>query len=245
LVGVRSIKASLSPDKDLYYSIKNIFGFYPGNIFLYKLAFRHRSAAEELTNGVKVSNERLEYLGDAVLGSIIADYLFKKFPLKDEGFLTEMRSKIVSRDQLNKLSVKLGFEDLIRSNSDIYHKSKSAMGDAFEAFVGALYLDKGYMPTKKIILNRVVKVHYDIDELENTQLNFKSKLIEWSQKEKQEIDFHLLQEVGSGHKKQYKVEILLNKQAIATAQDYSIKGAEKIAAEKACKYLEKKLGHDI
>ncbi len=245
MVGVRLIKASLSPDKELYHSIKNIFGFYPGNIFLYKLAFRHRSAAQEITKGVKVSNERLEYLGDAVLGSIIADYLFKKFPLKDEGFLTEMRSKIVSREQLNKLSIKLGLDKLIESNSDIYHKSKSAMGDAFEAFVGALYLDKGYMPTKKILLNRVVKVHYDIDRLENQQLNFKSKLIEWSQKEKQEVEFKLLQEIGQGHKKQYQVEILVNSEPIAKAQDYSIKGAEKIAAEKACNKLEKKLGHEI
>ena len=119
------------------------------------------------------------------------------------------------------------------------------MGDAFEAFVGALYLDKGYMPTKKILLNRVVKVHYDIDRLENQQLNFKSKLIEWSQKEKQEVEFKLLQEIGQGHKKQYQVEILVNSEPLAKAQDYSIKGAEKIAAEKACNKLEKKLSHEI
>lgn len=212
---------------------------------MFKLAFRHRSAAQEVSKGIKVSNERLEYLGDAVLGSIIADYLFKKFPLKDEGFLTEMRSKIVSRDQLNKLSIKLGLDKLIETNSDIYHKSKSAMGDAFEAFVGALYLDKGYMPAKKIILNRVIKVHYDIDELVNLQLNFKSKLIEWSQKEKQEIEFKLVQQVGNGHKKQYQVEVLLNDSPIARAQDYSIKGAEKIAAEKACSHIEKKLGYSM
>ena len=104
-----------SSDKKLIHSIKNIFGYYPGNVFLYQLAFRHKSAAKEVINGLKMSNERLEYLGDAVLSSIVADYLFRKFPYKEEGFLTEMRARIVSRSQLNKLSKKLGLDNLIES----------------------------------------------------------------------------------------------------------------------------------
>ena len=139
----KPVKAHFSEDKDLYESIKNIFGFYPGNIFLYKLALTHKSVAEEIKEGVKDSNERLEFLGDAILGSIVADFLFKKYPFKDEGFLTETRSKIVSRFQLNHLSLKLGLDKLIVSSSDKQTNARSILGDAFEAFVGAMYLDKG------------------------------------------------------------------------------------------------------
>ncbi|MCF8365603.1 MAG: ribonuclease III [Bacteroidales bacterium] len=199
---------------------------------MYKLAFLHRSVAIE-ANGHKLSNERLEYLGDAVLSSVVADYLFKKFPYKDEGFLTEMRSKIVSREQLNKLSRKLGLDQFIQSNQDSKSFFRSMEGDAFEAFIGAIYLDHGYNFTKKIIVNRIINVHFDIDELVNTEVNFKSKLIEWSQKERKEVNFNVVTEIGSGNGKQYIVEIRVDNDTCATGQDYSIKGAEKIAAEKA------------
>ena len=232
----KTLKGYFSSDKDFIFSIRNIFGFCPGNVSLYKLAFLHRSVAVE-SNGHKLSNERLEYLGDAVLSSVVADYLFKKFPYKDEGFLTEMRSKIVSREQLNKLSRKLGLDQFIRSNQDTKSFFRSMDGDAFEAFIGALYLDRGYNFTKKVIINHIINVHFDIDDLVNTEINFKSKLIEWSQKERREIDFNVVTEVGSGNSKQYIVEIRVDKNICAIGQDYSIKGAEKIAAEKACSSL--------
>jgi ribonuclease-3 len=228
----RLIKVCFSRDKEFILSLKNIFGFYPTNVSLYKLAFLHKSVALE-QNGHKVSNERLEYLGDAVLSSIVADYLFKKFPYKNEGFLTEMRSKLVSRDQLNKLSRKLGLDKFIQSNQDSRTFYRSMQGDAFEAFLGALYIDKGYLFTKKIIINRIINVHFDIDELENTEVNFKSKLIEWSQKERKVIEFKVVTEVGKGNNKQYLVEVKMDGNVCATGQDFSIKGAEKIAAEKA------------
>lgn len=227
------VKAYFSADKKLSQSIKNIFGFYPGNIFLYKLAFRHKSAAREIIKGVKVSNERLEYLGDAVLSSAVADFLFKKFPYKDEGFLTEMRSKIVSRSQLNKLSKKLGLDRFLESDTDSRALYKSINGDAFEAFIGALYLDKGYNFTRKIIVDRIINVHFDIDELVKQEINFKSKLIEWAQKEKKEIEFRVIDEIGEGYQKQYRVEIIIEDKSVSEAHDYSIKGAEQIAAEKA------------
>ncbi len=229
---IKRIKAYLSSDKDFIFSIRNIFGFYPENVFLYKLAFLHRSVAIE-SNGHKLSNERLEYLGDAVLSSIVADYLFKKFPYKDEGFLTEMRSKIVSREQLNKLSRKLGLDQFIQSNQDSKNFFRSMEGDAFEAFIGAIYIDRGYNFTKKIVVNRIINVHFDIEELVNTEVNFKSKLIEWSQKERKEVNFNVLTEIGNGNSKQYLVEIKVENDTCATGQDHSIKGAEKIAAEKA------------
>jgi len=221
-----------SPDKEFILFIKNVFGFYPGNLALYKLAFLHRSVAQE-HNGHKMSNESLEYLGDAVLSSIVADYLFKKFPYKDEGFLTEMRSKLVSRDQLNKLSRKLGLKKFIHSNQDSKTYYRSMQGDAFEAFIGALYIDKGYRFTKKIVINRIINVHFDIDELEKTEVNFKSKLIEWSQKERKVVSFNVVSEIGHGSGKQYLVEVKIGEDIYATARDFSIKGAEKIAAEKA------------
>ena len=229
---LKPLRAVFSSDKELIFSIRNIFGFCPGNVSLYKLAFLHRSVALE-SNGHKISNERLEYLGDAVLSSVVADYLFKKFPYKDEGFLTEMRSKLVSREQLNKLSRKLGLDQFIQSNQDSKNFFRSMQGDAFEAFIGALYIDRGYNFTRKIVVNRIIKVHFDIDDLVNTEVNFKSKLIEWSQKERKEVSFNVLNEVGSGNGKQYVVQITVDEKPCTSGQDYSIKGAEKIAAEKA------------
>ena len=226
-----------SSDKKLIHSVKNIFGFYPGNIFLYKLAFRHKSAAKEIINGLKMSNERLEYLGDAVLSSIVADYLFRKFPYKEEGFLTEMRARIVSRSQLNKLAKKLGIDNLIKS--ELYSNySKSLCGDAFEAFVGALYIDKGYNYTRRVLLKRVIEVHFDIDKLENEDTNFKSQLIEWSQKEKIPIEFKVIDEIGNGYGKQYLVELQIENKVYANGRDYSIKGAEQIAAGKTLEKLD-------
>ena len=217
-------------------ALKNIFGFQPRNLHLYKLAFRHKSANKDV-NGIKINNERLEYLGDAVLGSVIADYLFKKFPYKDEGFLTEMRSKIVCRSNLEKLSRKLGLDKLIESSPETFNLAKSMRGDAFEAFIGAMYLDKGYSFVKKVVVKRIVNMHIDIDALEHLDTNFKSKLIEWAQKEKKEVEFRLVNERGEKNKRQYEVEVIVDGEAICTAIDFSIKGAEKIAAEKACNQL--------
>jgi len=232
-----SVKAFFSKERAFYQSIKNIFGFYPGNIFLYKLAFRHRSAAIKKYNGVKLNNERLEYLGDAILGAVIAEFLFKKFPLKDEGFLTSMRSKIVSRSALNKLSQKLGLNALITADTDNNKQFKSINGDAFEAFVGALYLDKGYDFTSKILLERIIGVHFDIEDLQNTEISHKSALLEFCQKEKLELEFRVINEIGTGYKKQFEVEATINGESKAKAIDFSIKGAEKLAAEKAFNQL--------
>jgi ribonuclease III len=232
-LNLKPVRYYFSSDKYLFQSIKNIFGFYPGNIFLYKLAFAHKSAGIESIKGVKVNNERLEYLGDAILDAIIADYLFKIFPSKDEGFLTQMRSKIVSRAQLNKLSVKLGMEKLIRLDTHSQNQYRSMQGDAFEAIIGAIYLDKGYNFTKRVLLERIVKQHFDIDELINQEINFKSRMIEWAQREKKQIAFQVLEETGSGYKKQYIVELLVDDLPVSQGRDFSIKGAEQLASEKA------------
>ena len=228
---LRSLGFKSTPDRQFSQAIKNIFGYYPVNLNLYRLAFRHRSAAEG-PQGLKINNERLEYLGDAVLGSIIADYLFKKFPRKDEGFLTEMRSNLVCRSRLNKLATKLGLDKLIQTNFDTKTISRSVRGDAFEAFIGALYLDKGYNFTRQVIIQHIINVHLDIDELVHEESNYKSKLIEWTQKEKKSISFNVIDEVGDGFSKQYIVKVILDGEAMATGRDFSIKNAEQNASEK-------------
>jgi ribonuclease-3 len=225
--------AEFSSDKQLKQAIKSILGYKPGNIYLYHLAFLHKSATQETNNGIKINNERLEFLGDAILDAVAADYLFKTFPTKDEGFLTEMRSKIVSRVMLNKLSQKMGIDLLIHLDTASSGTFRSCKGDAFEALIGAMYLDKGYDFTRKTILDKIISRYFNMDELVNQEVNFKSKIIEWAQREKKQSQFMVVDEVGSGYKKQYIVELVVDGEAIARGQDYSIKGAEQNAAEKS------------
>ncbi len=237
MVLFQRIKILFSADKEYYKAIKNIFGFWPENIFLYKQALRHRSLATQMSNGARLSNERLEFLGDAILDAIVADYMFKKFPLRDEGFLTEMRTKIVSRAQLNKLCQKLGLNQLIIAQYEAHTNYKSINGDAFEAFIGALYLDKGYHFTQQLVINRIINVYFDLNTLVETDFNFKSKLIEWGQKEKKSVVFNVVAEQGANHHKLYVVEVTVDNESIGKGQDHSIKGAEQMAAEKAISYL--------
>lgn len=232
---LRKQKAS---DKHLQEAIRNLFGYQPGNLALYRLAFRHKSVASQLNNGFRHSNERLEYLGDAVLGSVVADFLFKKFPYRDEGFLTEMRSRIVSRSHLNQLSRKLGLDKLVEASKENNVPGSSILGDAFEAFVGAIYLDKGYRFTQKIIINQIIQTHVDVDELLNTEINFKSKVIEWAQREKKQLEFLLSDDTENGKKgKIYQVDLLIDNDLAGRASDYSIKKAEQQAAKIACEKI--------
>ncbi len=237
LLKLKPLRFYFSAEKELFEAIKNIFGFYPGNIFLYKLALRHKSQAEELLNGIRVSNERLEFLGDTVLSTVVADYLFRMFPYKDEGFLTEMRSKIVSRAQLNNLALRLGLDRLIIHTQEKSSVFRSIKGDAFEAIIGAMYLDKGYRFTRKVLINRIIKNNFDLNELINTDMNYKSRLIEWVQKEKKTFEFNVIQEVGSGYNKQYIVEVTVDQEVAGSGRDFSIKGAEQNAAMKAIEHF--------
>ena len=204
------------------------------------MAFRHRSAAVMLKNGTKNSNERLEFLGDAVLGSVIAEELFKRYPYKSEGFLTEMRSKIVSRANLNQLSRKLGLNELIEFDSKIINypaKQGSLLGDAFEALIGAVYLDKGYDFTHSFILQRIIKPHVDIHTLENTETNFKSKLIEWCQRHGKDVTFELIANNEGESSKLFTIQVTVDGENKGSGRDYNKKNAEKLAAEKACEAL--------
>ncbi|TAF45028.1 MAG: ribonuclease III [Sphingobacteriales bacterium] len=229
-----------SPERKFVQSLNNILGFVPSNLALYRLAFRHKSKSLTVKKGTKSSNERLEFLGDAVLGAVIAEILFKMYPYKEEGFLTEMRSKIVSRVNLNQLARKLGFDKLIDFDSrsiNIAPKHSSLLGDAFESLIGAIYLDKGYNFTKNFLDQRIVKPHIDILTLELTETNFKSKLIEWGQRQNKEIQFEPINNAQGENEKLFTVQVLVNGEIITQALDYSKKNAEKLAAEKACLQL--------
>lgn len=225
-------------DQNLSEAVKNIFGYSPRNVAIYELAFRHKSVATFTQNGFKHSNERLEYLGDAVLGSVVADFLFKKFPFKGEGFLTEMRSRIVSRSSLNMLSRKLGLDKLVQASKESGMNGTSILGDAFEAFIGAVYLDRGYDFTRELIIQHIIQTHLDIDELTEREINFKSKVIEWAQKEKKDILYQVAEEKENGKKgKLYTIELTIEGVVAGSGQDYSIKRAEQHASRQAWEQL--------
>ncbi|MDP3467661.1 MAG: ribonuclease III [Daejeonella sp.] len=236
----RIYKLYFSPNRIYIRSLENLLGFVPGNLRLYRMAFRHRSVAVELKNGTKNSNERLEFLGDAILGSVIAEILFKMYPYKDEGFLTEMRSKIVSRSNLNQLAKRLGLDEHIEyDNRMIGHNNKqgSLLGDTFEAMIGAVYIDKGYNFTRNFLISRIIKPHIDIHTLELTETNFKSKLIEWCQRHGKDISFEIIANDEGENSKLFTIQISVDGENCAIGRDYNKKNAEKLAAEKACEYL--------
>lgn len=228
-----------SSDAELERFIKNILGFYPKNIVLYQLAFTHKSTISS-NSKFKISNERLEYLGDAVLELAVADFLFHTYPTQQEGFLTEMRSRIVSRASLNKLSQKLGFDSFIKraQNNNDGTGFKSLGGNTFEAVMGAIYLDKGFEFAKKVIVNQIIRVHIDLNQLQETDTNFKSKLLEWGQKNKHHVDFKMIKTDFEGRRKLFHVQVFINNVAYGDASDYSIKGAEQLSAEKTWNMLD-------
>lgn len=233
----KPLRVYFSPDKNLYESLRNLLGFYPSNITLYKLAFRHSSAAQQIQNqkGVKDSNERLEFLGDSVISIVVADYLFKKFPYKDEGFLTKMRSKMVSRSQHNQLAMKFGLNKFIESTGNRFGTAPASInGDAYEALIGAIYLDKGYTVAQEFIHNRIINVYIDMEEVETKEVDFKSKFIEWAQKEKKDFRFELFNDATTSADKQFVMQLLVDNEVVGTAQHFSKKRAEQLAAEQAC-----------
>ena len=217
----------------------HLIGTTPNNLNLYRLAFLHASASKDsVAKSYKESNERLEFLGDSVLGMITAAYLFKKFPFKDEGFLTEIRSRMVSRESLNVLGRKLGLDEVIEyENQKKTILSRSSMyGDALEAFIGAIYLDKGFAFTQNFIISKILTQYFDLEIVVQNNPNFKSLLIEWAQKEGKKVLFSLDEE-GLHHNKEFTAFVLLDGEKISEGKGYSKKKAEQTAAMKACEEL--------
>jgi ribonuclease-3 len=208
--------------------IKNVFGFTPHHLDIYKMALVHRSLSKNDAVAGKLNNERLEYLGDAILGAITADFLFRKYPLLPEGKLTEMRSKIVCRANLNALSRKIGLDKQVIIDSHVH--AKSVNGDAFEAVMGAIYLDLGYEKTKKVFIQRILMTQLDLEALFAEEKNFKSKVLSWSQKHHRHLTF-AHEEIDNHPNKLYKAMLLIDDEQKSEGLGYTIKQAEQAASE--------------
>lgn len=217
-------------------TIKQIVGSKPKDPTLYSLALRHSSSDKSKKNAR--NNERLEFLGDAILGAVVADHLYKAYPGKNEGFLTSMRSKIVSRSNLNTIGKNLGLEPLIISKLDKRKPAKSICGDALEALIGAVYLDLGLGAAMRFIQEKVLSAHLDLESLETHIISYKGQFIEWAQKERKAFEFQLLDSWGMQHNKTFKMGLYLENSLVATGRGPSKKLAEENAAEKAFKSIE-------
>ena len=225
----------LSKDRDLARRLYPLLGFVPSNLVIFKLAFAHKSTQSEKSFPMQ-NNERLEYLGDAVLGTIVAEYLFKKYPNADEGFLTKMRSKIVKRKSLNKVGEKMGL-DLFLAQYNPTRLSRSMLGNAVEALVGAVYLDLGYERTQRFVIRKILRNYVDVHELEHYDDNYKSQLLEWCQKNGQTVAYKLVARYKFDKRDRFKVAVLVDGKKLAMAEDFNKKSAEQLASEKAMQIL--------
>ena len=226
----------LSPEKELARKLKSVLGFVPNNLRLFKLAFFHKSMNNSEIRKKSNNNERLEYLGDSVLSTIVAEYLYKKYPGRDEGFLTKMRSKIVKRKTLNKVAEKMGI-DLILSRYTQGKMSYSMLGNAFEALIGALYIEYGYDKTKNYVIAKILMKYLDVHELEQSDDNYISQLLEWGQKEGRQISYKLINKYKLDKRDRFKVGVYLDGAEVCVAEDFNKKSAEQIASNSALKNL--------
>lgn len=225
----------LSPDKQFVHSVKLMLGVTPVRPALYKKAFLHISKSQKTSE----NNERLELLGDAILNSVVIHYIFTKFPYKDEGFLSELRSKIVSRESLNKFGRKMNLETLVQTSERyILDQSKNILGNTLEAIIGAMYLDRDYHFTANYIRKNILTQYVDWDKIEDYILNFKSKLIEFTQKENYTIDFKVLREEMKFRRKHFTCGVYINGVLKSKGEGYSKKEAEQNASEKLVKEWE-------
>lgn len=214
------------------FKIEGITGYKPKNELLYRLAFTHSSTAQENAKGMKESNERLEFLGDAILGAVITDYLYTIYPDKEEGELTSLRSKIVSRKHLNELGESFNLKEILNYNPSRGTKAKSLNGDAFEALIGALYLDYDYGACQRFLVKKILR-KLDLDKLSQRYISYKSSVLEWGQKEKKAIQFQLLRTEGKSHDPLYHVACLVGNQKIGIGSGPTKKKAEEEAARAA------------
>ncbi len=215
-------------------NISMLIGYNTSNLLLFKTALNHRSVKDNPTE----NNERLEFLGDAIIGAVVADYLFKKYPYKGEGFLTEMRSKMVNRQQLNHIAIQMGLRRMTSFNKmDGGLKTSQIFGNTFEALVGAIYLDKQYEFTKKWIVEKMIQPYLFMDELEQIDINIKNKIIGWALKQGKQIDFVLAGEQLEGRRRLFTINIVIDSEIVASQKGYTKKDASQLAAQKAIESL--------
>ena len=227
------LNSRYNDDGNFFIQIKKILGFKPNKIEFYKKAFTHRSMNKRDKEGTPINYERLEFVGDAMVGSIIATHLFNEVPQGDEGYLTKMRSKIVSREHLNELGKELNLIDLVESKIPKSNFGNNIHGNLFEALVGAIFLDRGYAYCEKFIYSRVIIPHVDIIKLEGKVISYKSLLIEWCQKEKKTFDYHVYEDTGNDTLRHFSVKLSIDGKVIAKARATSKKKAEEKASKRA------------
>ncbi|HEY9363232.1 MAG TPA: ribonuclease III [Chitinophagaceae bacterium] len=214
--------------------LKNVLGFAPGNVTLYKTALTHRSIRE----GADENNERLEYLGDAILSALVADYLFKRYPYKEEGFLTEMRSKMVNRQQLNEIAVRMGLKRITLYNrADSSLKTSQIFGNTLEALVGAVYLDKGYKKTIKWVAECIILPHMFMDDLETLEINHKNKLYGWANKNGKVLEFETIHEKLENGRRLFTIGAVVDGKLVAEGKAFNKKDASQIASQIAVDIL--------
>lgn len=227
-----------SKEREFVKKIYNITGIIPTEVEVYRLAFRHISILSSDQSVAEECNERLEFLGDAILGAVVGEFLFQKYPHKSEGYLTEMRSKIVGRNALNAVGLKIGLDQIIETNNKTPYLNRTINGNTFEALVGAIYLDVGYLKTRKFLRTRFIRNHFDLHELEEQNLNFKSRLLEYLQKNQlPPASFILVSERLNGNLKEFTVDCTLMGECLGTGKDIKKKNAEQKAAEQAFNLL--------
>lgn len=224
------IKNLFSPDKQLSAQLEHILGFKPKHLPYYQLALVHRSKHDELAR----NNERLEFLGDAFLGAIVGEYLFKKYPTQSEGFLTELRSRIVRRETINDLANRMGLQKLVQYNThDRGFERSHIFGNALEALVGAVYLDQGYPKTRTFIIRQLLQKYVDIEMMANTDTNYKNQLLNWAQINRQVLSFEVMEDKRDGARRMFTVGILLNDTLFCEGTAFNKKDAGQVAARKA------------
>lgn len=221
--------------------ITNILGFKPKKLGIYKKAFLHRSANQKDKKGIPMNYERLEFLGDSMLGTIISRHLYDEVPEGDEGYLTKMRSKIVSRKHLNELGKDLGLISFVKSRIPKSHFGENIHGNVFEALVGAIYLDRGYRYCEKFIHERVIEPYVDIEQLEGKVISYKSLVIEWCQKQKKTFDYDVYEDTGNDTLKHFAVKLTIADKVMAKARATSKKKAEERASKRAYYALQDKM----
>ena len=226
------IKLSFRKDKELYFSLYEVLGFYPHKISYYKMALMHKSIMHRNSSGKPVNNERLEFLGDAVLDAVVGDIVYQRYPGRREGFLTNTRSKLVQRDTLNKLAEEMGVTQLILSNGRSSSHNSYVGGNAFEALVGAVYLDRGYNACMRFMQKRILGKMIDIDTMAKREVNFKSKLIEWSQKNRVKLEFVMLdQQKDKSGNPIFTYQVVIEGEEGCSAKGYSKKESQQMASK--------------
>ncbi len=230
-------------NRESYTVLKKILGFYPRNLALYELALRHKSASIRDRNGVLLNNERLEFLGDAVLNVLVTDLLFNHFESQGEGFLTNTRSKIVQRETLNKIALELGLDKCVLKAEYTSSPRKSIFGNTLEALIGAIYLDKGYRSCKRFLEKKIIQRFIDIENIANQEINFKSKIIEWSQHKKVKLNFeHIELPDEEESLLNFEARLYLNGIYVACGKGYTKKQAQQKAAQQAIAVVESRQG---